>query len=253
MVRSAQVTNLATKAGLTLQWDFLSPLELALLTRMLAKDVDDPNDQTSAFGTLALASLELKANAKSALLAPTEWATNEVKGDLFLNIGRGCKTWLQSAYTNSGKLDAPITNSRTKTQSNDVPFSEALNQGLQRHQSNSGAQPTLGGILSYAFGKDEIQLYLFNQFLKERGDTAHIAEPTRFACSLGAAFLEVTGSDMLSAFCTLSFGLAAPSALYYFSPSRRFIEEQCTKVYQYLGLGHAVSLDQPTARMGACK
>jgi hypothetical protein len=252
-VRASQIANLAAKAGVPYQWDGLILDDLAELTEKLAAKVDDPDDQLSAMGTLALTSLTFRTNAKSALLIPTEDAPYADEVDLRANISRSCMMWNQAAYTQAARPDVPLDSPEDLTVINEIPFSEVLARGLSRHRKASGPQIDLEGILSHPFGISGISLKVYNKFLADLGDNAHIAEPTRFANSNGLAFLEVTGSDMLTAQCSLHFEMAGPAALYYFSPSATFIQEQCTKVYQRLHLGNAVWLDDRPARTGPRK
>lgn len=250
MVRTSQVAPMATKAGMLYQWDFLNPHDLRILTKKLAATIDGPDELYSAFATLALASLELRANAKSAVLIATEKTPLDARGDLWIDIERGCKSWVHSAYTSVAKPDTALKPSEARLQ-NDIPLSIALDRGLKLHTLQNGVLPTLKESLKEALQGAASNLKPYNSFLRELGDQAHLAEPSRFAHSLGAAFLSITGSDMLSALCALNFEVTAPSALFYFSPSTQYVHQQCDRVFRYLGMEGAVEIKIAANRMGA--
>ncbi len=235
MVRASQLCTLSKKLGVPYQWDFLSPKNLALQTKKLATLVDHENDKISSLATLALASLQIRTNAKAALLTPTEFADPQTRGDLWISVTSRRLMWNHVAYMRETNPEFFQAEHNINLE-NAILLSPSLHRGLTRHMRWSGEQPTIGRILSHPFGEEQINLTEFNSFLRGIGDSAHIAEPTRFAHSLGPAILEVTGSDMLSALAGLDFEVAAPAALYYFSPRQIWVDEMCRNVYTHLGL-----------------
>lgn len=249
LARAAQFASAAVRIDADSQWDALSPRLLRRITRRLRPRLASNDWKLVSHAALELLALFLRTNPKAARLLQTN--RRSLAGvDLYLHLDRGWICWRQDAYTHAAY---PVTGELRADGAiwNYVPLPAALMCALRRLAAQAHDAGTIDGLLGWAWGPDGIDLAACNRMLLDLGDPAHKAEPTRFVMSLGRAFIYVTGSDLLAAFCTLRFDLVTASALNYYSPRPDFIHAQCKRVYSWLGLGDPEPLTGAPERMGA--
>lgn len=97
----------------------------------------------------------------------------------------------------------------------------------------------------------KLWLRKYDAFLKSYGDAAYPPWPSRFAYSLAQMYLEITGSDILAAACTMNFALVPGATLHYAWVGARLIGECATAVYRRLGLGEHVGMPEGYRGAGA--
>ena len=249
----AQLSPLAAKVGIKYQWSTLIPEDLRQVTAKLAALIRGDDLRLAAMAALALISLLLASNPKSTALTPVvQQASDGPLTTVWIDIDRGWIWWLHSAYTDDAALRKNASAPRSAPRWNAIPMPRDLVQFVRNQRGDASGLRTLIEVLNVPFGGESMTMHAVNALLKELGDSAHLAEPTRFATSLGLAILEAIGSDMLAGHA-FHFGITAPSALYYFSPRSCWLHWVYGELFEYLGLDEPVSLDGAPERQGAGK
>jgi hypothetical protein len=253
MVRSSQLVPLGAKAGVHYQWNSLIPEDLARLTRRLCEVLDEPGAKRVAMAALSLTALLLRTNPKAARLTPTQPGSSPGSVEIWVDIDRGWIWWLHDAYTDTARPPDATGSNQKSTRVNVIAMPRRLAQVWRLFRGMAEEARTLDEIIVAALGTSNFSMYELNALLKELGDDAHLAEPTRVANAMGLAILAVTRSDMAAALIGFHFEISASSSLFYFSPSREWVEQRLTDLYDFLGLGKAESLDGAPPHMGAGK
>lgn len=256
---AAMQAPLIEKAGIQHQWNALSVGCLASITSQCSRLIQGSAERQKAFAEIAIFSLLLRANAKKTVhtllnLTERDLAEGDYESAIWLDLNSSCLCWLRSSYTYQDQsLEACLERDKEgPLVVYKIPMPELLASAIaNRCQKHQGPKSLIDLYPELLTSESQFPFKEYNKFLLELGDKAHAAEPTRFANSLGLAYLSETGSDMAAAMCAFHFEMAAPSALFYFSPRNSWIQEQCARVYQRLGLGCAVEMQCVNRRVGS--
>lgn len=249
-VYEAQLSPIGAKAGVCPLWDLLIPEELAAITRELHADLVSDDLKRSVISVLALVALLVSCNPKAARLLPTCGFAPSGQVEIWINVERGWICWWQHAYINASADGPNLTSGGKEGQIfNIIPMPEALATRVRELYAAAGTPDELRASLDHALGPSGLLMADVNARLKELGDKAHLAEPTRFATSLGPVVLEVTRSDMAAGHL-MRFAVCPSSAPFYFSPRTEWLSDVFARLYERLGLGRPVSMEGAPARQG---
>jgi hypothetical protein len=250
-LREAQLSPLGAKAGVGPLWDVLTPDELAAMTRKLHADLVGDDLKRAVIAVIALVALLVSFNPKAARLLETPSGAPSDQTEIWIDVQRGWLCWWQYAYTESVEGGPPSTGRRTEDRIfNIIPMPESLAARIRELHLAAGDPKLLKAALDHPFGSAGLLMAEVNARLKELGDQVHLAEPTRFASSLGQFVIEVFGSDMAAGHL-MQFTVCPTSAPFYFSPRTDWLAEMFTRLYERLGLGRPVSMEGAPARQGA--
>lgn len=234
MAREAQYAPLSAKAGVELQWNSITTPELRKLVEEVTPYLDSSDGRLVSCAVLFQVSLLTKANGKRARKTATR--LNPSSPDLAISIDEGGLLTSHDAKVQARRPDHLPSHHRI----NFVYWPRRLMAILRAWKAKWGEQPEIGSYVDLNAGDGGLSNSDYNKFLRDCGDKAHVAEPTRIANGLGLAVFEVTGSDMYASLGALHLEMAAPSADFYFSPLACEVHRQMDRVYQSIGLGPAV-------------
>lgn len=214
--------------------------DLSRLTKRLMSALRTGQGQEKAFATLALCSVVTGTTDMYALAIPLV----PTRDQIWIDLDSEAWCWDFSPYRrNVSEFDSPI-------ESIFVPLPRAVHRILVEAQRARPSATCLKDLITEIGGDEDFDLHRFRVFLRATGDSAHPAYRGRFARSIQAAVLEVTGSDMQTAILSAHFSATAPAALFYFFPRYEVIYKSVEKLYALLGLGQHTQPKEPGCTIG---
>lgn len=166
--------------------------------------------------------------------------------DFYIDLEHGCFVWCITDLINikiNDDTEIPDDSRTTGAQYFRIPLPEVIVQYLRSLQYGEVAA-TIHELFGVAPDSPEWDALIgeVRELLRELGDPAYPANPGRWVNSIARMYVETAQSDLMAAVCSCSFELTSISALHYFHPSGREIEDACKDVYQKLGLGPIASI-----------
>lgn len=254
---AADFSTVAEKLGIAHR-DHLLPEDLARLTRQVATLLNTDDRTARGFATLAICSAVTGTSDAYTL----DLGFTPKPGSIWIDLEAQAWCWDFNAYRNTHRAKS-LPSEDQRIEPIRLPLPEALLAALRKAKAQAPEANRVRDLISHIQGVPEVDLTAYRTFLRSLGDSAHPAYQARFARSIQFAFLELTGSDMLTSICTAFFSTVAPAALYYYQPSYKSIYTGVQKVYQFLGFGdhtcpapasegllHSSALDRHMVREG---
>ncbi len=220
--------SLSGVAGLC-DWAMLSPNELKRVARRIADVVKFGSEPSRRLGLVALVSLATGLPARMALRLP--FFDN---GDVWIDVESGECVWDIQAIVTRERLSPSILAGGRKPDTQvrcALPklAADSLAVMLQ------GDAPTLRERL---FGNRSIELVAsqYGDVLRAGSeDDARRPYAARWAYSLGAAIVEVTGDSVAAAYCSLDFRFLTGSEPYYLCLRQDRLYDALNATYSWLG------------------
>ena len=220
--------SLGGTAGLC-DWAMLTPTELQRVARRIADIVKFGAEPSQRLALVALVSLATGLPAKLALRLP--FTDN---GDVWIDVESGECVWDIKAIVTRDQLSNSILaagwNPSTQVRCALPTLAvDALSVMLQ------GDAPTL---IERLFGNKPVELVAsqYGDMLRcGSEDDARRPYAARWAYSLGAAIVEVTGDSVAAAYCSLDFRLLAGAEPYYLCLRQDRLYDALNATYTWLG------------------
>ncbi len=226
--RRAINASLGGTAGLC-DWAMLTPMELQRTARRIADVVKFGAESSQRLALVAMVSLATGLPAKMALRLP--FYDN---GDVWIDVDSGECVWdIQAIVTRERLSDSIISGGWSPCTQVRCALpklaADSLSMMLQ------GDAPTLNERL---FGNRPIESVVsqYGDMLRSGSeDDARRPYTARWAYSLGAAIIEVTGDSVAAAYCSLDFRFLAGSEPYYLCLRHDRLYDALKATYTWLG------------------
>jgi hypothetical protein len=213
-------------------WNELSPLELREATSRAVAILRDPDHCDRPFAAIAI--LSLLTAQPPARLCSLPLVEN---GDAWLSLERRAYCWSIKQLVKRDPADPRIAASGFQPSQIVVVYLPLILCEALPAVTPTGAM-TVRDLLPPGISERDVDMHV------ARILTAHVesSDPrrpfnARFAYSLGAAILHVTGNSFLAGLISMSFCLLGPAEVYYACVSARSIHRALRLTYDFLGLG----------------
>ena len=240
---SADYTSFSEKLGLPNR-DHLLVADLDLVTRKFQALMKDGTPEERGFVVLATLSLVTGWNGKIALKLGFSPGHNN-----WLDLEKGAWVWDFYAYRKSKGGSSIIETSEPIY----CPWPSFLDHPLKDALRVAPDAKTVKDLIQIIQKTDQLDLKKYRNFLQSCGHPAHPTYAARFARSLQAVYLELTGSDMTTAMMTGFSASVAPAALFYYGPAYSTLVDRVAAIYARIGLGLPSDLFTLTGRAGCQK
>jgi hypothetical protein len=232
---------LRDQLGAEARWDRLHVLALKATVASLLNAFGAESELVRNHAALAFCCLSSGLPSSKAIRIPLN--RND---DLWLDLAAGVLVWnirlaRDSDYPCEPPNDEELIHIRL-----DVRVVSRLRELIT---ANPRAE-SLSQLLAVPASETERKSWLreYRLTLRRHGDPLRKAYDARFAASLGAAYLHVTGHDLWAAMLALDFSQVAAGTLHYAHPSEAALRAREERVAAFLGLELAASPMRPLER-----
>ena len=166
--------------------------------------------------------------------------------DFYFDLAAGTYCWNRSHLLKGTSVASVDLTGQQASMGNDeiiaIPMPGILAAELVTFSETAVEPHYFGDLFGVALGSPDWDALVneMRELLKYLGDPAFPAHLGRWSNSGPRVHLETYNSDLMTATCTLYFGLTNVSAMHYFHPTREQIRRVCSDVYGHLGLGQPV-------------